>query len=101
MAKIKPTVGRIVWYYETGIAPDRPWAATIVYVHSDDCVNLMVIDPVGVPHSRTSVQLVQEDQEPSSVQYCEWMPYQKGQAEKTNLLEIALAQKSQPVQSVA
>jgi Phage protein (N4 Gp49/phage Sf6 gene 66) family len=50
-------------------------------------VNLMVINPNGHCDVRTSVSLRQDgDPEPQG-SYCEWMPYQKGQAAKAETLE--------------
>jgi hypothetical protein len=46
-------------------------------------VNLAVFDSNGVSHSRTSVQLVQAGEDkPEHGYFCEWMPYQVGQAAK-------------------
>lgn len=88
---IKPTVGRVVWYH-----PGRNddfvdvCAAVIAHVWNDTCVNLMVIDPNGNSIGRTSVYLLQDGDE-APAQYAEWMPYQKGQAAKTEELEKKLA----------
>src|SRR6266481_1667828 len=97
---ISPTVGRVVWYrpgpydrsgstmtiHEDG----QPLAAIVAYVWSDALVNLTVSDHNGTPHSRTSVTLHQGEGECPSSPYCEWMPYQKGQAAKTEQLETKL-----------
>lgn len=98
---IKPTVGRVVWfrpslnaaaeggftYHNNG----QPLAAIVAYVWGDRMVNLAVFDSNGVLHSKTSVPLVQDGDEPSpDGYYCEWMPYQKGQAAKTEQLEQKL-----------
>jgi hypothetical protein len=87
---IKPTTGRVVWYqpneYDAKMLgnSDQPLAAMVAYVHSDHLVNLMVIDANGVTHSRTSVALVQEGESPVvGASFCEWMPYQIGQAKKS------------------
>lgn len=89
---IKPTIGRVVWFWE-GIheESDQAQAALVTYVHSDTCVNLSVFDPNGNQHARTSVLLKQEPDDIANYQgpYCEWMPYQKGQAAKTEALEAA------------
>lgn len=105
MSKIIPTVGRVVWYYPTGYddiaAPTNaqcPLAAIIAHVWSDSCVNLAVFDTNGVSHSRTSVLLVQEGENRPSGGFCEWMPYQKGQAAKTDELKAALKATPPPVQ---
>lgn len=57
-------------------------AALIAYVWGDDMVNLHVIDHNGVGHSKTSVRLVQENEPKPDGYYCEWMPYQIGQAKR-------------------
>lgn len=80
---IKPTVGRVVWYWPGFLPmPTQPLAAIVAYVHSDTLVNLAVFDANGVPSSQTSVHLWQgEGQRPTNF-FCEWMPYQIGQAAK-------------------
>ncbi len=86
---ITPTVGRVVWYYE--FAGNKPRAATIADVFNDRLVNLTVHDYDGTTRACTSVSLVQPGDEivPGSY-FCEWMPYQKGQAAKTEQLEKQL-----------
>lgn len=92
---IKPTIGRVVWFTpsknsaESGfVAGDQPLAAIVAYVHSDKMVNLTVFDANGNPHSKTSVDLIQDGEpKPEWGFCCEWMPYQKGQAAKTEQLE--------------
>lgn len=92
---IKPTVGRVVWYrpgkndyYEMAIHGSQPLAAIVAFVWSDTLVNLTVSDHDGATHKRTSVYL---DQPGAGVvralPYCEWMPYQKGQAARTDAAE--------------
>jgi len=94
---IKPTVGRVVWYFPTGkseASGDQPLAAIIACVWSDTCVNLAIFDGNGVPMPKppTSILLVQEGNPvPSGGNYCTWMPYQKGQAAKTEAVEKQLA----------
>jgi hypothetical protein len=84
---IKPTVGRVVWFWAQGMDssdPDhQPEAALITHVWSDECVNLCVFNRDGVPFSRTSVTLWQSEGPAPSFDHCEWMPFQKGQAAKT------------------
>ncbi len=89
---IKPTVGRVVWFYPLG-ANQNPHAAIIAHVWSDTCVNLAIFDGDGRPDMKppTSIRLLQEgDEAPSNGLYCTWMPYQKGQAAKTEELEKQL-----------
>lgn len=100
---IKPTVGRKVWFRPNGIKAlqeagvleylptplivnggDQPLDATVVYVWNDRCVNLTILDHSGHPFIASSVPLLQDgDEKPASGFYCEWMPYQKGQATKS------------------
>jgi hypothetical protein len=92
MTKILPTVGRVVWFTPSRLSGDgffahidgrRPLAAIVAHVFSDGLVNLAVFDSNGVSHSRTSVPLVQDgDDKPEHGYFCEWMPYQVGQAAK-------------------
>ncbi|MFC2974662.1 Gp49 family protein [Azotobacter bryophylli] len=94
---IHPTPGRIVWFHPNGITlppnfaysdSEQPLAATIAYVHSDRMVNLFVIDQNGMGYSLTSVTLLQDDDAtPGAGSYAEWMPYQKGQAAKSNTID--------------
>ena len=93
---IKPTVGRVVVYTPsesrdavmakgTGVL-----AAIITNVWSDTCVNLAVFDGNGVPYARQSVFLVQDDALlPDGGYFCEWIPYQKKQADLIEALDIA------------
>lgn len=87
---IKPTVGRVVWYQPhfsddtlRVFSNNQPLAAHVAYVHNDRLVNLMVIDPNGNPQPRTSVVLLQEgDARDVETSFCEWMPFQIGQAKR-------------------
>lgn len=103
---IKPTVGRVVLFWPTAqYAQQRgmvfgdtsqPLAALVTYVHGDRMVNLAVHDHNGDIWPVCSVPLVQEGDDaviPGSF-YCEWMPYQKGQAAKTEALEKAVGEAS-------
>jgi len=88
---IKPTVGRIVWYRGSALQSE-PWPAIINMTDGDSWVSLTVFPPHALPFPSSLVELVQEDRpRPSNQEYCEWMPYQKGQAKKTESLEEALA----------
>lgn len=97
---IKPTVGRVVWYrvasHEAANGMEvydlnNPMTALITYVWSDTCVNLAVFDHAGRPHMRTSTPINQSAGTPA---WAEWMPYQQGQAAKTEAAEAALAAKA-------
>lgn len=87
---IKPTIGRVVWYKpstnsgQAGITHgDQVHAALVAYVHSDTCVNLAVFDTHGNNYNLTSVALAQ-DREAEEGE-CQWMPYQVGQAAKSQV----------------
>lgn len=90
---IKPTVGRVVWYWPTveevrdlklANSWEQPLAATIAYVHSDRTVNLSVVDHIGQSFGRTNVVLLSVAEGTKAAPgYAQWMPYQKGQAAKT------------------
>ena len=95
---IKPTVGRVLHYYPKGNSPEdsQPHAALVALVWSDTCVNLAWFDQNGKAKSATSVLLYQEDEMPKpTTNYCCWMPYQKGQAQKTEALELAAAARAE------
>ena len=79
---IKPTVGRVVWFYKyvAGQGHKGPLAAHVCCVHSDSIVNLMVISENGLAHGQTSVGLIQDDMDAPLNDYCTWMPYQKAVA---------------------
>ena len=90
---IKPTVGRVVWYHPSGsTSEEQPLAAIIAHVWSDTCVNLAVFDANGAATNQTSVFLYQGDTDRPSSCYAEWMPYQMGQAAKTEVAEAKLTE---------
>lgn len=94
---IEPTVGRIVWFTPSPNLGDsgfihhdrtQPLAAIVTHVWGPRMVNLAVFDSDGNRHSRTSVTLLQDDDlKPEFGYFASWMPYQKGQAAKTEQLE--------------
>lgn len=89
---ITPTIGRRVWFRpvtEIDLATLRlnddkqACYAGVVYVWNDRMVNLDVTDHNGLHYAFRSVLLVQEgDPVPLGQSYCEWMPYQQGQAKQ-------------------
>ena len=97
---IKPTVGRVLWFYPSiayaasiGMAygvPGEPLTALIAHVINDNMVNLSVFDQNGKQFAITSVPLVEENvpmADDSMNFHAVWMPYQKGQAAKAEALE--------------
>lgn len=93
MSKTLPTVGRKVWFRPNSYMPsgmvqlgmDTPMDATVIYVWGPDMVNLLVTDHVGNQFPIQSVKLVHPDDPLPSWSYCEWMPYQIGQAKKAEV----------------
>lgn len=83
-----PTVGRMVYYFSFGTPngkyPSTERAAIITAVHNDSCVDLCVLNPTGLFFNQNVVQ-------GSAPGKWDWMPFQKGQAAKTEELEKKLA----------
>lgn len=74
---IRPTVGRIVYFYAK--LDIDPMPAIITAVWGDDCINAVIFDYNGrpLPNPPTSITLVQPGEEkPDNSPFCEWMPYQ-------------------------
>lgn len=104
---IAPTVSRKVWYRPSAFdlkgpggmvcATGQPLDATVIAVWGDRMVNLLVVDIMGKVIPKLSVTLVQEgdptpmqgvedkDGNPTPGGYAEWMPYQTGQAKKSEV----------------
>jgi hypothetical protein len=103
---IEPTVGRVVWFHPAkhdrimvpGGFPidvaEQPLAATIAYVHRGKhagLINIGFLCARGGHHNKESVRLLQDgDEIPLNESYCAWMPYQMGQAVKTEAAEAAV-----------
>jgi hypothetical protein len=84
---ISPTPGRMVWFFADANQTE-PLAAIVAHVWNDRMVNLAVIDKDGSPFCRTSVHLVQPgDPGPATYPQARWMPYQVGQAKRTEQAE--------------
>lgn len=97
---ISPSVGRKVWYWpctndKTGPVPmvqqaGQPLDATVIAVHGERLVNVLVIDVMGRQFPVLSCDLLQPGETPRSDsadgkvfgRYVEWMPFQVGQAKK-------------------
>lgn len=97
---ISPTPGRIVWFNPAphdGLATmnGHPLAAIVAGVHNDRLVNLAVFDAYGNTQQRSSVQLVQPGDAVPDSAHATWMPYQVGQAAKTQaataVADVAIA----------
>lgn len=89
---ISPTVGRIVLFRPAGSVPtDQPHASIVAFVHDDRLINISAFNENGSPYARQSVVLVQDGDAIPTGAYAEWMPYQKGQAAKTEAATAAAA----------
>lgn len=87
MPKIEPTVGRVVHLRHPAF-PGALLAGQIAAANEDGTINVGFLSPSGGHHSALNVQLVQDGDVVADVSlYAEWMPYQKGQAAKTEELE--------------
>lgn len=84
---IKPTIGRIVHVYRGGVGP---YAAIVTQVWNDREINVALFAHEATVGTLTGVQLVQDGDIPSGTTFAVWMPYQKGQAAKTEQLEQQL-----------
>lgn len=84
---IKPTVGRVVWFWGEKPASEnvQPQAAIIAHAWSDVTVNLAIFGSDGraLENPPTSIRLLQEGEKaPESGHYATWMPFQIGQAKR-------------------
>lgn len=62
MAIIKPTIGRVVWYWPSHLAhTSQPYAALIAHVHNDTDINVGYFDHLGVAGSEQHVALLHDD----------------------------------------
>jgi hypothetical protein len=97
---IEPTPGRIVHFrtpprpccdyaFDEGSPPGGPaLPAIITVVHTPRCIDVVVFG-LGESSSRKYERVVllqDDDAAPATVNWCEWMPFQKGQAGKTEEL---------------
>ncbi len=91
---ISPTPGRIVWYYPAANdnlprVGTNPLAAMVVGVFGDHDINLAVFDANGDVQRRSSVHLVQPDEERPNGAHATWMPHQ--------VVHVAVAQSKPPI----
>lgn len=86
---IEPTVGRVVYLFEGTKATPR--AAIIAGFDPKGRVNLGAFDHDGSRIAMSGVPFVQAHEEkPTEGWWATWMPYQVGQAAKTENVEAAL-----------
>lgn len=83
---IKPSIGRVVLFHPNKKS-ELVFPALVCFVHNDSLINVGGFDNNGNAYGATSVPLLQEgDEAPNVGAYAEWMPYQVGQAKKTEEL---------------
>lgn len=89
---IQPGIGRLVHYRPDGADPAaQPHAAIVILVNNERSVNLACFSPAGTYYHREEAPLLQDDDvAPATGGYAEWMPFQKGQAVKTEAAESDL-----------
>jgi hypothetical protein len=93
---ITPTIGRVVWYWPASaeplqiIEPTQPFKADIVCVHADGTINLAGYDHGGAPFAESHCPLWEGEGARPEGSCWQWMPYQKGQAAKAEVLEKQL-----------
>jgi hypothetical protein len=98
---IVPTIGRQVWYYPSDADnkafrtdPAQPCAATVIKIPiagDNRKVDLSIITHDGTHAYRQQVLLLQDgDTVPQGLEHATWMPYQKGQAAKTEAVEALM-----------
>lgn len=93
---IEPTVGRVVHYFANQHAPAM--AAIVCHVYTPRLVNLAVFNAHGASFQQSQVTLLQDDDPtPEGIPYCAWMPYQKGQAAKTEALEAQVETRARQI----
>jgi hypothetical protein len=90
--RIDPTIGRIVWFFppiDGGRHEDgQPFGSMIAGVNDGGTINLQVAARDGSPYGASNVLLVQDgDPIDQDKAHAVWMPYQKGQAAKTEALQ--------------
>ncbi len=75
---IEPTVGRVVWYWES---PDQkqPMKADIAFVNSDGTINIGGLNEFGYHFARQNIELWQGEGNKPPVRYCEWPVISKAQ----------------------
>lgn len=92
---IKPTVGRVLWFYPGGRSDynstKQPHSASVAHVNDNGTVNIGWLEHDGQHRSATGVPLVQAGEDLREGPFCMWMPGQQRQAAKTEAAEAKLA----------
>jgi hypothetical protein len=92
---IPPTVGRVIWFRPIGArGGEQPLSASIAHVNHDGTINIGYFSPIGQACAAVGIEIWDGESERPTGAYCEWMPYQKGQAQKTEQLEKQVADRA-------
>ena len=94
---ITPTVGRVVWITARSLVGLVCLPALITHVHSDDCISAVAFSGLSnveglLPGGTLPLPSITYDESGEKVHGWRWMPYQKGQAAKTEGAEKSLAE---------
>jgi len=74
---MKPSIGRVVWYYPANHGDGQPWPALIAYVHPNEQITVGGFRADGTPFDDRWITLYLPDAPlPQEGPYCTWMPYQ-------------------------
>jgi len=87
---ISPTVGRVVWYFESPQdfkAKAEPQVALITHVEDDNHVNIVKWDAKGEPKGLQGVTLWHGEGDQAEGYFVTWMPYQQAQAARHEALQ--------------
>jgi hypothetical protein len=94
---ITPTVARSLHFVLVntwaGFAgnPGDNFAAILAHVNNERSINVAVSDAAGRWHAFENVPLVQDGESEPAGNFCRWMPFQVGQAQKSEVDLSALA----------
>lgn len=93
-ALIPPGIGRICHFVRFDPATREhfslPQAALVTAVHNDRCISCQVFGADGRNSHYCKIDLVQPGDVAPDADYCRWMEYQVGQAQKTAELQEQL-----------
>lgn len=96
---IKPTIGRVVWYFPPGADGSlarhdgtQPLYGVVCHVWNDRLINIGGFDSAGTPYKRASVILIQPGDPPTDYGHAEFPPA----AAKAQDMEKTLAEKFPP-----
>lgn len=93
---MQPTIGRKVYFNphdrhaEMRRLGEQPFDATVVFVHENGTVNLLIVDHVGMFHPVQNVTFVQPEQDAPDSAFAYWMPAQVQIAKQQEFVSDAM-----------